>query len=60
MISQFSIRTFMFSYTHVSNMLFLDNMPYKSMFNDLYNAIFLESFDGLGGEDRYLLGFVFS
>jgi hypothetical protein len=34
-------------------------MPYKSMFNNLYNAVFLESFDGLRGEDQYLLGFVF-
>jgi hypothetical protein len=28
------------------------------MFNSLYSAIFLESFDGLCGEDQYLLGFV--
>ncbi len=40
-------------------MLLINNMPYKSMFNDSYNAIFLESFDNTCGEDQYLLGFVF-
>jgi len=40
-------------------MLLVDDMLYKSMFNDLYSAIFLESFDGLHGDDHYLLGFIF-
>jgi hypothetical protein len=40
-------------------MVFIDDIPYKSMFNDSYNAIFLESFDGHCGEDQYLLRFVF-
>jgi hypothetical protein len=39
--------------------LFIDNMPYKSMLNDPYSAIFLESFNGLHGEDQYLLGSIF-
>jgi len=33
-------------------------MPYKSMFNGLHSAIFLESSDGHCGEDQYLLGFI--
>jgi hypothetical protein len=45
-----------FPYIHVGNMLFIDNAPYKSVFNGLYSAIFLESFDNIRGEDRYLLG----
>jgi hypothetical protein len=44
-----------YPYTHAGDMLFVDNMPYKSMFNDPYSAICLESFNGLHGEDRYLL-----
>jgi hypothetical protein len=30
------------------------------MFNELYSTIFLESFDGLHGEDNYLLGTIFA
>jgi hypothetical protein len=48
----------MFLYIHVSNMLLVDDMPYKSMFNDSYSAIFVESFDDLPRQDQYLLGFV--
>ncbi len=33
-----------FLYTHVGNMLLVDDKPYKNMFNSSYNAIFLESF----------------
>jgi len=44
---------------HTSNTLFVDDMPYKSMFNKPYSAIVLESFDGLCGEDHYFLGIVF-
>jgi hypothetical protein len=47
---------FTFPYIHASNMLFIDNTPYKSVFNDLYNAIFLELFDDACRENRYLLG----
>ncbi len=49
---------FTFIYIHIGNMLLVDDTPYKNMFNGLYNAIFLESFNDLHGEDRYLLGFV--
>jgi hypothetical protein len=49
----------MFLYIHVGNMLFIDNTPYKSVFNGLYGAIFLELFDNVRGEDRYLLGSIF-
>jgi hypothetical protein len=49
---------FTFPYIHVGNM-FVGDMPYKSMFNDMYNAIFVESFDDLNREDQYSLGFVF-
>jgi len=31
-----------YPYTHTSNMLFIDDMPCKSMFNVPYSAIFLE------------------
>ncbi len=37
-------------------MLLVDDMLYKNMFNDSYNANFLESFDNLHGDDHYLLG----
>jgi len=48
----------MFPYTHVGNTLFVDDTPYNNMFNDMYSAIVLESFDNIHGEDRYLLRFV--
>jgi hypothetical protein len=47
-----------FPYTHAGNTLLINDAPYKSMFNNLYSATFLESFDGLHGEDQCLLGFV--
>jgi hypothetical protein len=31
---------FIYPHIHISNTLFVDNTPYKSMFNGLYNAIF--------------------
>jgi hypothetical protein len=34
---------FTFLYTHIGNMLLVDDTPYKNMFNNSYNAIFLES-----------------
>ncbi len=40
-------------------MLFIDDTPYKSMFNGPYNAFFLDFFNGRHGEDQYLLGSVF-
>jgi hypothetical protein len=46
----------MYPYIHVGNTLLVNNNPYKNMFNGFYNAIFLESFDSLRGEDNYLLG----
>jgi hypothetical protein len=50
---------FAYPYTHGGNTLFVENTPYKNMFNGPYNAIFWDSFDGRCGEDHYLLGFVF-
>ncbi len=50
---------FTFPYTHTCNTLFIDDMPYKNMFNDPYSASFLESFDNIRGEDQYLLGSIF-
>jgi hypothetical protein len=41
----------MFPYTHVGNMLFIYDTPYKIMFNGSYSAIFLKSFNGILGED---------
>jgi hypothetical protein len=61
--SQFSTKTLTFffpsPYIHVGNTLFVDDTPYKSMFNGLYSAIILESFHDHHGEDQYLLGIVF-
>jgi hypothetical protein len=49
----------MYRYTYVGNTLLVNNAPYKNMFNESYNTIFLEySFDDLRGEDNYLLGHV--
>jgi hypothetical protein len=47
-----------FPYIHIGNTLLIDDTPYKSIFNSSYSAIFLESFDGIHGEDQNLLGFV--
>jgi hypothetical protein len=47
---------FNFPNIHGGNTLVIDNMPHKSMFNGLYNAIFFELFDNIHGEDQYLLG----
>ncbi len=63
MKSQLFIRTLMvfflmFRYIHISNLLPVDDTPYKTMFNDMYNAMFLEYFDSRGGDDHYLLKFV--
>ncbi len=42
--NQFSTRTltffFVYPYTHVGNMLLIDYIPYKNMFNGSYSAIF--------------------
>jgi hypothetical protein len=40
-------------------MLLVDDMPYKSMFNNPYNVSFLESFNDVRGEDQYVLGSIF-
>jgi hypothetical protein len=48
-----------FLYIHVGNMLFVDNTPYKNMFNNVYSANFFKSFDDLSGEDQYLLRSIF-
>jgi hypothetical protein len=37
---------------HVSDTLFINDMPYKSLFNGLFNAIFLESFVSFCGDDH--------
>ncbi len=44
----------MYFYIHTSNTLFIDDTPYKSMFNRPSSAIFLD-FDDLRGDDHYLL-----
>jgi len=40
-------------------MLLVNNTPYKSIFNGLYNAIVLESFHDLHRDNQYLLGSIF-
>jgi hypothetical protein len=40
-------------------MLLVNDTPYKSLFNEPFNAIFLEYFDSFHKEDNYLLGIVF-
>jgi hypothetical protein len=37
----FDVLLFKYHGTHVSNMLFVDNTPYKSLFNEPFNVIFL-------------------
>jgi hypothetical protein len=37
-------------------MLLVNYTPYKSLFNQPFKAIFLESFDNAHGDDHYLLG----
>jgi hypothetical protein len=49
-----------FPYTRTGNTLLIDDAPYKSKFNNIYNSIFLKSFDGLHGEDQCLLRYVLS
>ncbi len=54
--SHFFVKTLMsffsmFLNTYAGNMLFVDNTPYKNMFNSPYNAIFWEPFYGIRGED---------
>ncbi len=44
----------MYFYTHIGNTLFIDDTPYKIMFNRPYSAIFWD-FDDFRGEDHYLL-----
>ncbi len=41
--------------THVGNTLLLDDTFYKSMFNEPFSAIFLESFDNYSKGGNYLL-----
>jgi hypothetical protein len=53
------ILIYAYPYIHVGNTFLIDNTPYKNMFNDPYNDIFLDSFDGRCGENHYLLGSVF-
>jgi hypothetical protein len=44
---------------HTGNTLLVDDMSYKSMFNEPYSAIILEFFDGLCGENHYFLETIF-
>jgi hypothetical protein len=46
----------MFPYIHANSTLLIDDAPYKSMFNNLYSAIFFKSFDNIHGKDQCLLG----
>jgi hypothetical protein len=48
----------MYPWICVSNTLLIDDTLYKSLFNESFSAIFLESFDGVYGDDHYLLGIV--
>jgi hypothetical protein len=44
--------------THARKTLLIDDMPYKSLFNDSCSAIFLESFEGSHNHGNYLLSIV--
>jgi hypothetical protein len=44
---------------HARKNLFVDDMPYKSIFNDSRSAIFLESFDEFPTNGNYLLSIMF-
>jgi hypothetical protein len=41
--------------THVGNTLLVDDTLYKNMFNEPFNAIFLQSFHNSNKDDNYLL-----
>jgi len=45
----FDVLLFKYHGIHVCNMLFVDNTPYKILFNEPFNVIFLQSFDGFIG-----------
>jgi len=45
-----------YPYSHVGNTLFINDTPFKIMFNGLDSAIFLEFFYDPHGHDFYLLG----
>jgi hypothetical protein len=51
----FSFRNFS---THVGNTLLVDDTRYKSIFNDLWNGIFVESFEGASNNGDYLFSIV--
>jgi hypothetical protein len=43
----------------VENTLLIDNTPYKSLFNEPYNVIFVETYDSsIGDNNNYLLGII--
>jgi hypothetical protein len=44
-----------YPYIYVGNALFINDSPYKSMFNGPFNAIFMKSFDVYGRDDNYVL-----
>jgi hypothetical protein len=44
--------------THARNILFVDDTPYKFLFNDSCSVIFLESFESTGSNRDYLLSTV--
>ncbi len=48
----------MYPYTRIGKTLFINNTPYKNLFNRLFSAIFLEYFDNVCGEVHDLLGIV--
>jgi len=39
--------------------MFSYDTPYKSLFNELFSVIFLESFDNVREDDHYLLETIF-
>jgi hypothetical protein len=39
----------------LGNNMFIDDMPYKILFNGLFSGIFLKYFDSSCGDDHYLL-----
>jgi hypothetical protein len=59
----FDVLLFKYHGIHVNNMLFIDNTPYKSLFNEPFNVIFLWHFLivfwWLQRDDNYLFSIVF-
>jgi len=56
-----NLNVYFFNYldTCARNTLLVDNTPYKSLFNEPLNVIFIETFKSFDIDDNYMLGVFF-